>query len=375
MKFSVAQIGPYPLPIGGVSMHVKRLHRRLLADGHQSVVFSQPGWKGDDQGVTPRWNAWRFERELWLLRQGLWTSAEIVHCHDMFIWSSVLWPLVKLGKRVVMTVHNEMCVGADPIPTGILGRFAQKMLRCENVSWIAVNSRIEQHLIDYGVSPFKVRVIPAFIAPSEDELKGLPDHVERFIASHCPVLAIYGYRSYFDRDGLDMYGFDMALELTRRLKARYPQVGLLWGVSEPQEPLFKALQNSLDGFRINDNVLLMTGELPDGPSIWRRCDVYLRPSSTDGDAVSVREALALGTPVVASDAVARPSAAFLFKNRDADDFTRVVSDVLDKKTGFTINGPQTGLCNYSRVLETYDFMTKTYTDGFHAQNAEHENNE
>ena len=38
----------------------------------------------------------------------------------------------------------------------------------------------------------------------------------------------------------------------------------------------------------------------------RLTDVLLKPTNTDGDAISVREALYLGVPVVASDVVERP---------------------------------------------------------------------
>ena len=43
----------------------------------------------------------------------------------------------------------------------------------------------------------------------------------------------------------------------------------------------------------------------------------MRPTLADGDAISVREALALGRPVVASAVGARPPAAALFRAGDA----------------------------------------------------------
>jgi len=60
-------------------------------------------------------------------------------------------------------------------------------------------------------------------------------------------------------------------------------------------------------------------------------DIYLRPTSTDGDAVAVRESLSLGTPVVASDIVSRPAGVNLFHHRDQSAFFETVSAVLQNR--------------------------------------------
>jgi glycosyltransferase involved in cell wall biosynthesis len=57
-------------------------------------------------------------------------------------------------------------------------------------------------------------------------------------------------------------------------------------------------------------------------------DVFVRPTNTDGDANSVREALYLGVPAVASDVVERPAGTILFRTRDLDDLEAKVRSVL-----------------------------------------------
>ena len=60
----------------------------------------------------------------------------------------------------------------------------------------------------------------------------------------------------------------------------------------------------------------------------QQCDLFLRPTSSDGDAVSVREALSLGVPVVASDCVPRPPGAVTYRTGDVADLFNKVEEVL-----------------------------------------------
>jgi hypothetical protein len=50
-----------------------------------------------------------------------------------------------------------------------------------------------------------------------------------------------------------------------------------------------------------------------------QADIVLRPTNTDGDALTIREALYLNKTVIASDVVKRPSGTILFKSRDTND--------------------------------------------------------
>jgi glycosyltransferase involved in cell wall biosynthesis len=59
-----------------------------------------------------------------------------------------------------------------------------------------------------------------------------------------------------------------------------------------------------------------------------RCDAFLRPTTADGDSLSVREALYLGTRCVASDVSARPPGTVLFRAGDCQDLAEKIARAL-----------------------------------------------
>ena len=68
----------------------------------------------------------------------------------------------------------------------------------------------------------------------------------------------------------------------------------------------------------------------------KTCDLFLRPTNSDGDSVSVRESLSLGVPVIASDAAPRPNGTILFRSRDHDDLTNKTIDVLNNLDDYKV---------------------------------------
>jgi glycosyltransferase involved in cell wall biosynthesis len=59
-------------------------------------------------------------------------------------------------------------------------------------------------------------------------------------------------------------------------------------------------------------------------------DIMLRTTWYDGDAISVREALQLGVPVIASDNGMRPEGTHLIPARDLDALVAAVEKILDR---------------------------------------------
>lgn len=344
---SVTHFGPYPPTYGGVSVHIRRLHLRLLRLGCKSTVITPPGFAAfPETGVSV---AGRFRRRShWLRYPGIPIPGEIVHCHDC--WMRMSWVLCRLrlqGRALVITVHDQQdarrwnTVGFDR-------RLAGRLLaRLPGVHWIAVSQNVRQQLLARGVQDRQIQVIPAFILPAREDsiTDALPSALLAFLATHQPVLSIYGSKYDFVQ-GVDLYGFDMAIEALASLKSKHPSIGLVVSVPTNSHHVYQSeLARRATELGCADRVLFLNEGVLDGCELWRRSNVHLRPTVTDGDSVAVREALALGVAVVASDAATRPSGCIQFPSRNMQTF---VSAILE-----AITGPRTGSHNAETTSNAY----------------------
>ena len=86
------------------------------------------------------------------------------------------------------------------------------------------------------------------------------------------------------------------------------------------------LEAQLEEVGLRDRAIIAF-ELPLLPA-FRHDVLYLRPSRSDGDAVSIREALHAGVPVVASDVVERPAGVTLFPSDDVQELRSTIQRLL-----------------------------------------------
>jgi len=154
----------------------------------------------------------------------------------------------------------------------------------------------------------------------------LPKYIVDFLEAHNPIISSVGWVGQLHM-GHDLYGIDMMIELVSLLKENYPNIGLILSINGGQKADVERLVDECRD-RVGNHFLVVQESLPDISRILRSSDLFVRPTSTDGDSVSVREALYLGTPVVASDAVPRPNECRVFLTRDIDDFAKSVRQAL-----------------------------------------------
>ena len=300
-ELDVLLVGPYPPPYGGISAHVERLARSIQAAGLRAGVLNHFEGSPEDPLVVGELarNPWRYWRTLRHAR------ARVVHYHHSR-FSTLLATALALrrgGAPAVATIHGReldrflhtRIPGVARVTRAALGRFAVL---------IAVSVEIECSL---GAVARPVKVIPAYL-PAHDEQERLSPQADAFL-HRGSNLVVSAYRLTTDQQGRSIYGLDTALAAFAALAPVRPELQLVVFVATPpashrERKFLRSLIDAVPEERVRSRIGVFYGE-PLTPA-FANTAVYLRPTLTDGDAVSVREAIAAGVPVVASDVVRRP---------------------------------------------------------------------
>jgi glycosyltransferase involved in cell wall biosynthesis len=327
----IAIIGCYPPPYGGISIHLERLVRFLSSKKADFKLFNT---LSDSQKPEHIISVAKFKYR-WYLKFLLFHKCRIVHLCSPNRFGRILFAIMarlKPKNHYIYSIHGRHISDALKPKSSIKARINRWSLRQMDMV-IACNDHIAKQLTnDVGLPSKSVSHIPAFIAPEPDTSIEIPRHIESFLKKHDPVLFSVGWIGQRYK-GADLYGVDMLIDLIDRLKDDYKDIGMLFSVNGGKsEDVSKTM--SICRERIRSRMLLITEDLPDISGIMAACDVFLRPTNTDGDSVSVREALHLNIPTVASDAVVRPYACQEFVTRSMDDFEQKVRKVLENKDKF-----------------------------------------
>jgi glycosyltransferase involved in cell wall biosynthesis len=317
----VTLLGTYPPPYGGISIHIQRLKAHLNKEGHECVVY---GWtEALEEGVT------KTSHKRWLLRH-FFSNDGIVHHHDPDWKMRVMMGLMGLmgRKKTVISIHGESL--NDSIKEGSWFRKQLIKFALKHIAFIiADNTKIKELVLSLGVKLNKVNVVSAFIPPivKEQDYEKVPQYIWDFMKSRKPAISANAFQISF-YNGIDLYGLDMIVELVDKLSEKYPQIGVVFCLPNVgDENYFSEINRRIKEKCLTENILFITKPLPEVYPIWEKSDIFVRPTVTDGDPLSVREALSLKTPVVTSDACPRPDGVILFKNRDLNDFVNAVQKV------------------------------------------------
>jgi glycosyltransferase involved in cell wall biosynthesis len=336
--------------IGGVSIHIVRLARKLneqyLLSSLYNTTFVQKkivklnkifNANGIQRVYNPSGlDKMKLVRSLkhnsltflyWLLRYGIHDKAQVIHIHNEENHAFVFWILrCFFRKRLVFTIHDQMRLSQIIDNSKINYFFLYRLFHDRTIKWIAVNRQIKEQLVFLGTRPSNIKIIPGYIEDIENYL--LPTKMEDFIKTHSPIISVYAFGTT-RFDGNDLYGIDLSIQLIPQILNSYPDIGIVICIPGTKD---KTIMNGyLDFIRqqnIDSHVYFQLDPLDSCTLLWRKSDIYLRPTTTDGDALAVREALECNTVVVASDVVDRPDTCVLFKNRDLNDLSVKVEKTL-----------------------------------------------
>ena len=321
----IALIGSFPPPYGGISVHLQRLTKRLDDDGFEYILYNtlSASERLDRVVSVCRNKMW------WYLKFCLQNRSKISHLYSP-IWLGRLVFAISARFRpgkYILSIHGRSISVSLQNPRSIRGRLSVWLLN-QMDAIICCNEYIKSECIDaIGLPSKKVYMIPAYIPPAADEIKTPPEPLLKYIRSHSPVLcatAWIGQRYMGD----DIYGVDMLIRLIEFLLPDFPNIGLVLSVNGGESEYVINQTVKYSKKKVGEHILFLTEPLDEIVGLYRECDLFCRPTNTDGDAISIRESLHVGTPVVASDVVLRPEPCILFQSRKMNQFELAVRDAI-----------------------------------------------
>jgi len=311
-------------------VHVSGIHRQLMAAGVTCRVL-------DMSLVRPGFGfGWT------VLRHALrgWTLHLHTNGHNVKSWLLALGCGLAGQSRggSILTLHSGMVSGYLLAAPGWRRKLAA--LACSLYTRvICAGPETRSALVSLGVDARSTEVLPAFLSAGSPEVS--PESgLLAWMGRHRPLFSTV---LFFRPE----YGFDLLIAALARLRRIYPSLGcLVMGSGEQRAEAEQRIREA--GL---ENSILLLGDVPhDACLAWMSvCDVFLRPTLADGDSISVREALALGVPVVASRVGARPAGAILFRPGDVEEMLGAVELALAAERG----NPPRAAGSMDRLMEIY----------------------
>jgi glycosyltransferase involved in cell wall biosynthesis len=326
-KVKIAIIGPYPPPYGGISIHIKRMKSYLEKNYIECTVYNENRIVEYENIINVQAiNSYRK-----FIFQIPFLKSNVLHFHSINLKIRMLLGWYNfLGKKIILTIHGES-LHDQLIRLNFMGRYLL-LLSLKNLDKIiCVNSRTKEELIDFGFSSKKIEVIPAFIPPTfdETEINRLPEFFHKIRHKHKFLITANASRiSFYNNE--DLYGIDLSIELMKVLIDNgYKDIGFIYVIPDIGDyDYFKKMQNLVKKYTLEDNFHFYTKPIA-YPAVINMCDLFIRSTNTDGDALSIREAISLQRPAIASDVCRRPEGTILFKNRKVDDLYNKVIYIIE----------------------------------------------
>lgn len=344
MPLHVLQLGPYPPPEGGISHNMLAIRDELRAAGHRcSIVVTSRS-----SSVTGEPDVYHPRSPLALIGLLRKLKFDVLHLH---IGGDVTTRVLLLAfvcsifgrRRSVLTMHSGGFATSDAAiaarPASVAGRVFRRFSRI-----IAVSEKLADVIKRFGVE--RVEVIPPYALKQPDPNVNVPDDLIAFCKSHAPLLLAVGG---LERD----YDPLMQIAAMKDIVTELPKTGLMivgGGSMQSEVAAAVAASGCADAIMLAGNV-----EHAVTLHLMKAADIILRTTLFDGDAISVHEALLLGTPVIATDTDERPEGVHLIEIGDKEGLVKKVREVTtSSKQRNTSQMPD--ISNITAVVNLYEIL-------------------
>lgn len=328
--YYVKQYHCIPPTYGGVQVFVKRLMLSLCKRGFISGAFKGNKFEGIPRDLEFLLDKFpNHSRSLYVLPEfvrlfKVFKEYQLIHTHTTLSTVFGIWLIHKLQhKPVVYTVHNQM-IDQEYSFLNVIDRFCVRSLAADKtVQFITVNENGKRALIERGLKfANEIVVMPAYIPPVEIGVPSdyLSEELVSFSQQDKPTLLFYAESFAISADK-DIYGTSTIIELFVALKDSYPDLRLVFCMANINNDYSKLdkLKQQIANTGFGKDVFWQIGSVSEMWPLLKSSTVLVRPTTTDGDSIMIREALAYGLPVITTDVAKRPDGCIICKTEDMYD--------------------------------------------------------
>lgn len=320
----IIQVGPFPPPYGGISVYIKRM--KLYLD---ALKINNKVWcTSEDSAVA---GIEKVRIRYLPIKLIFNKDVDIIHYNITGVKSKIYIGLFNKiffrKKKKLLSIHGDS--------KELFLKYNFWIIKALNSfdTLICVKKGDKEFLMDKGIKR-TVFEIPAYLNPIEDEndIKNIPGNVWDFIYNSQFLISANSWVRFYNNE--DLYGIDMLIELIKKLILNGYDADLFIALlgcesqNEEEKKHYKQLKNTILNYELSNKIFIFEVKDTEFYPVLKKSKLFLRPTNTDGDAVSIREALHYKVPSIASDVIPRPEGTVLFKTRDTDDLYNKTVDII-----------------------------------------------
>ena len=333
-------VSPMPPLIGGISVSCQRLVDNLTADGYDVDVYNT-------KFASKVLNKWFFKLlkilliPLYIL---LHRKYDIIHFHLTGVYRPYYVMLFKhlyKGAKIVFTKHG------DVTPILRSPKCVWSMTQADKVICVQQGDAVKVNAVtgrDTAVD------IQPFIMPRRIDESSVPHNVLSFACDSKDPLLIFSGVPIITGRWKDLYGFEDLAWLYSQLKREGYKFRLLIIVTglnynNDQRAFLDSIRRQIGA---DVNVMWETERQFPLMPLLKYATALLRLTKTDGDALSIREALTMHCNVVASAISVRPEGTLLYRTRQ--EMLDITKKVLTDDVPVLVSMPD----NYRSIVKVYE---------------------
>lgn len=311
-KYNLLVIGTLPevSGVGGVTIHVKRLMDNLRESGVCGVELC------DYKTIA-------FINQFWKI-----IHSKIVHIHVSNPYLKLIYVLIAriFNTKSIITLHGKY---------GIYGKWKNRVHKI-SLKWCDVPILINEESFNSVLKiNARARYMSAFIRPDSNQER-LPyefeEKLNRIKKSGRKVFATNASSRAFTYDGQEIYGIDFLISFF----TKHSEYVLI--ILDPSNQYTFVYADKLP-----ENIILRSDKLS-FCGLVKESDAIIRNTVTDGDSMSVKEALFFHCPVLATDVVTRPEGTILFRYNDEASLEYGITKLFSSNSDFGLNEPDAMEC-------------------------------